>query len=85
VETRTSHQMKETMKETKENISILNKLGFKLDQFGFYSNKDNWGFIIECMPNFKVLLSRLRKSAYNDGYNDGVNKKKRQFRQELDL
>lgn len=67
------------MKETKENIAMLKKLGFKLDDSGYYSNSNNWGFVIECMPNFQTLLKRLQKSHYNDGYDDCSDKKRRKF------
>lgn len=67
------------MKETKENIDILRKLGFLKDQHGYYSNIDGWGFFIDHMPNFKTLLKRLHKSHYNDGYDDCLNNLKRKF------
>jgi hypothetical protein len=67
------------MKETKENVYILNRLGFEKDQYGYYSNKNNWGFDIEHVPNFKTLLKRLQKSHYNDGYDDCEGKKHRKF------
>jgi hypothetical protein len=67
------------MKETKENIALLKKLGFKEDQQGFYTNSDNWGFVIDCMPDFKTLLKRLQKSHYNDGYDDCEENKARKF------
>lgn len=67
------------MKETKENIEILKKLGFEKDQFGYYSNLNGWGFVIDNMPSYVVLLSRLNKSSYNDGYDDSSENKKRKF------
>jgi len=67
------------MKETKENVYILNRLGIEKDQYGYYSNKDGWGFDIEHVPNFKILLKRLQKSHYNDGYDDCEGKKHRKF------
>ena len=72
------------MKETKENIEILSRLDFELDQFGYYSDDTGWGFVIEHMPNFKVLLKRLNKSCYNDGYDDCLDKKKRKYGQPND-
>jgi len=72
------------MKETKENILLFKKLGFKLDEHGYYSNDNGWGFVIECMPNFKTLLKRLQKCHYNDGYDDALDKKKRRFGTPID-
>lgn len=67
------------MKETKENIQLLKKLGFVLDGNGYYSNNDGWGFVIEYMPDLKTLLKRLQKCHYNDGYDDALDRKKRRF------
>jgi len=67
------------MKESKENIETLKKLGYSIDAHGFYSDEGGWGFLIECMPNFKTLLKRRIKSAYNDGYDDAEEKKRRRF------
>ena len=67
------------MKKTKENIALLKKLGYEIDAQGYYSDNKGWGFLIECMPNFKTLLRRRIKSAYNDGYDDAKEKKRRKF------
>jgi len=72
------------MKETPENIFLLKKLGFELDGNGYYCNKTGWGFVIDNMPNFKILLSRLNKSSYNDGYDDCEDKKKRKYGEPTD-
>jgi hypothetical protein len=67
------------MKKTKENIQVLKQLGFEEDKYGYYTNRDGLGFIIECMPSFKTLLTRLQKCHYNDGYDDCEEKKCRRF------
>lgn len=72
------------MKDSVENLTILKKLGFVLDQHGYYSNSDGWGFLLEKMPNFKILLSRLKKSHYNDGYDDCYEQKSRRYGLPLD-
>jgi hypothetical protein len=78
------------MKPTKENIQILKKLGFELeDTINNYNEFDqdaswirqgtSWGFVMDCMPDFKTLISRLITCAYNDGYDDKSDKKKRLY------
>lgn len=32
---------------------------------------------MDCMPDFKTLISRLITCAYNDGYDDKFDKKKK--------
>jgi hypothetical protein len=72
------------MKETAETIALLKKLGFVKDEFAYYSDKSGWGFRIESMPSFNVLLSRLKQAAYNDGYDDSLYRKTRKYGQTKD-
>jgi hypothetical protein len=59
-------------------------LGFLPDDEGWFSDETGWGFRIDCIPSFKVLLKRLCKSYYNDGYDDAECKKKRKYGMPLD-
>ena len=58
------------LKPTKENIMILNKMGFTCDfdrtqneaDKEWYSLKDGWGFRLDGIRDFKHLVRRLRAS-----------------------